>query len=231
MLFKMFSMKLSYYPENSAFFPLAFHNIQHYQEADATLLELADKDDFQLQKFNGTDLIAKQDQNNHWRIVIPEALIQPTIEWYHGVMGHAGTDRLATSISNHLWFPSLHRRIEEFVSTCAVCQHNKNPGVPYGHPLPREDTSQPFEEISVDLIGPWRLRIPNMGELSLLAVTITDTCTTLTEIQQVASKHAEHVAQQVENTWIARYPLPQPCIHDNGTEFLGMSFQAMLQHN
>eukprot|EP00957_Ditylum_brightwellii_P134508 10254432-Ditylum_brightwellii.AAC.1 len=40
---------------------------------------------------------------------------------------------------------------------------------------------------------------------------------------------AAHVVQQFENVWLARYPRPGKCIHDNGGEFIGAAFQEMLQ--
>jgi hypothetical protein len=35
----------------------------------------------------------------------------------------------------------------------------------------------------------------------------------------------------MENNWLARYPRPQQCVHDNGPEFVGFEFKAMLYHN
>ena len=34
-----------------------------------------------------------------------------------------------------------------------------------------------------------------------------------------------------ENDWLARYPLPERCIHDNGGEFTGVPFIHMLVLN
>lgn len=40
---------------------------------------------------------------------------------------------------------------------------------------------------------------------------------------------AQHVGQQFANTWLARYPRPVRCIHDNGGEFTGEDFQTVLR--
>ena len=63
----------------------------------------------------------------------------------------------------------------------------------------------------------------------LLAVTVIDTVTNLVEIVRLANKTSQQVALQFVNTWLARYPRPQYCIHDQGGEFLGWEFQEMLQ--
>jgi hypothetical protein len=34
-----------------------------------------------------------------------------------------------------------------------------------------------------------------------------------------------------ENTWLARYPKPERCVHDNGGEFIGADFQRILEIN
>ena len=34
-----------------------------------------------------------------------------------------------------------------------------------------------------------------------------------------------------ENNWLARYPCPSRCVHDNGGEFTGAAFSHMLQAN
>lgn len=36
---------------------------------------------------------------------------------------------------------------------------------------------------------------------------------------------------QFVNTWLARYPKPVSCVFDQGGEFMGWSFQSMLEHN
>eukprot|EP00957_Ditylum_brightwellii_P009577 722069-Ditylum_brightwellii.AAC.1 len=53
----------------------------------------------------------------------------------------------------------------------------------------------------------------------------------LVEIIRVENKTAEHVAQQYENVWLSCYPCPLKCIHGNGGEFIGKTFQRMLQRN
>jgi hypothetical protein len=50
----------------------------------------------------------------------------------------------------------LRATINEVINHCEACQINKltGPGQ-YGQLLPREATALPFQEVAVDLIGPW----------------------------------------------------------------------------
>jgi transposase InsO family protein len=63
------------------------------------------------------------------------------------------------------------------------------------------------------------------------AITIIDVTTTLAETIRIENKTASHCAMQFENHWLSRYPRPLRCIHDQGTEFIGLNFQHMLAMN
>ena len=218
-----------YYPEDVDSFPVNFENIAQLQQQDQDLLPLADRDDFQIQVFNGQELISHR-VRGQWRIVLPQAIIKDTISWYHSVLGHCGETRLAASLRKHFWFPDLLDKIKAFVSTCDQCQRNKLPGPGYGHLPPRNDTAQLWEEVAVDLIGPWKIELP-MGTLIVKALTIIDTTSTLSEATRVENATSGHTAMQFENTWLSRYPRPLRVIHDQGSEFVGAAFQNMLLTN
>jgi len=87
----------------------------------------------------------------------------------------------------------------------------------------------PWEEVHADLIGPWKIEISGQ-EVEFNALTCIDPVTNLVELIRVQNKTADHVQQQFQNSWLARYPWPKKCVHDNGGEFIGWEFQHMLQH-
>ena len=72
-----------------------------------------------------------------------------------------------------------------------------------------------------------------MNEMNLMlnALSIIDTVTNLAELICIPSKSAAHVGLQLENTWLSRYPRPQFLIHDQGPEFMGDGFQAVLRRH
>ena len=88
----------------------------------------------------------------------------------------------------------------------------------------------PWQEIAVDLIGPWSINV-NEVKLALNALSIIDTVTNLAELIRISSKSAAHVGLQLENAWLSRYPIPQFLIHDQGPEFKGDGFQAVLERH
>jgi transposase InsO family protein len=64
--------------------------------------------------------------------------------------------------------------------------------------------------------------------VTFYALTIIDLVTNLVEITQIDNKTSRHVAVQFINAWLARYPKPVTCVHDQGGEFIGFEFQQML---
>ena len=68
-------------------------------------------------------------------------------------------------------------------------------------------------------------------ELEFRALTIIDQVTNYCEIIQINNKKAFHVATQLENAWLSRYPRPVQRHFDPGGEFIGKEFIQTLQSN
>ena len=142
---------------------------------------------------------------NQWKIAIPDSLLNDTILWHHRVLGHAGSQRVYETIRRLYYHPVLHSTILRL--RCAVCQLCKLPGPGYGHLPPREAGLVPWEEIAVDLIGPWTIHVGNM-ELKFQALTCIDTVTNLVELVRIDDKQGDTVATKFDHTWLACYPWP-----------------------
>ena len=138
--------------------------------------------------------------------------------------------RLYDTISVHFYHQSLKNRIEIFVQSCDKCQHAKLPGICYGHLPPQDALIAPWYEAAIDLIGPWQVTIgPQI--LSFQALTCIDTVTNLAKVIHINNKSSKHIWMLFENNWLAQYPRPSCCVHDNGGEFTGAAFAHMLQAN
>jgi Integrase zinc binding domain len=169
-------------------------------------------------------------RNDTWKICIPSTLVHLIIHWYHAVLGHVGIQRLYKTITNHFYVPHLQDTIEEFVKSCDACQRFKLPGIARGELPPKALTAQHWDEVSVDLIGPWTIKVYRV-ELQFLAFTAVDTVTTIAEIIRIDGKTSAHVAMKFENEWLSRYPCPLRCIHNQGPEFTSLPFQHVLAVN
>ena len=165
------------------------------------------------------------DPEGIWKIALPTAIIDRVVTWYHEVLGHCGTNRLYDTIRQHFYYPNLRIKCEEY--QCEICQKNKLLGAGYGHLPPRHANLVPWEEVMVDLIGPWKVKV-NEQDIYFNALTCIDPVTNLVEMIRLENKTSNHVAQQFENCWLNQYPRPNKCIHDKGGEFIGPEFQSLL---
>ena len=93
----------------------------------------------------------------------------------------------------------------------------------------RKVRSIPFEECAADLIGPWIVQVHG-SPYEFEALTVIDTVTNLVELIRINDKKAQTVARKFAQCWLTRYPWPQHCVHDPGTEFTGPEFQTLLQN-
>ena len=87
----------------------------------------------------------------------------------------------------------------------------------------------PWQQVAVDLIGPWEFRDAHGDTHEIQALTIVDVVTTYCEIVRLDNKTADHVGWQFEHQWLACYPRPDEVISDQGPEFIGEGFQRILR--
>lgn len=82
--------------------------------------------------------------------------------------------------------------------------------------------------MTVGLIGHWKISIRGKNYEFNTLISI-DTVTSLVELVCIDRKTSEHVTRKFSHSWLAGYPWPTGCIHDNGGEFTGFSFQQLLE--
>ena len=85
----------------------------------------------------------------------------------------------------------------------------------------------PWEEVAVDLIGPWKVKV-NGRVCEFNALTCIDTASKLVELIRIDNKTDDHIRAKFEQAWLSRYPRPSRCVHDKGGEFIGSDFQWLL---
>jgi hypothetical protein len=123
----------------------------------------------------------------------------------------------------------MHSVAERVTKNCDTCQRQKIPGPQYGHLPPQNSDLLPWEDVALDLIGPWTVNAPQES-YEFYALTCINIVTNFPDAIQLHNKTASHVQMQFKNLWLSRYPRPIWSIHDCGTEFMGANFQRILQH-
>ena len=212
--------------------PLNYEHIKAKQLEDADLQALAVKypNRYIKRSINGVpDVLTHtkegEDTNNMWKIALPKSLLKKAVDWFHEMTGHSGQRRLRDTMSARYYHPQLRKTIDSF--KCEDCQKHKLAGKGHGELPERELKSEPFAEVAVDLVGPWKVKA--RGKIyEFNALTIIDPVTNLVELVSIRRKTSDEIKRRFSQTWLARYPWPQRCIHDNGGEFTGWEFQELL---
>jgi hypothetical protein len=94
----------------------------------------------------------------------------------------------------------------------------------------QEATSVPWEQVHVDLIGPWNIKVKGHKKpVQFIALTCINPVLNLLEVGTVKDKTSKQVTKTFECLWLSHYPRPRTCIHDCGPEFIALKFQTMLE--
>ena len=153
-------------------------------------------------------------------------MVPEVVRWFHEVLGHPGQTRLRDTLQARYHNPTMRSHIDKLV--CESCQRHKLAGRGYGLLPEREVRVAPWEEVAIDLIGPWKVKVSNkLVEFS--ALTIIDTASNLVELVRIDNKTSTHIKDKFAQTWLCRYPRPVRCVHDKGGEFIGREFQWLLE--
>jgi hypothetical protein len=86
----------------------------------------------------------------------------------------------------------------------------------------------PWEEVAIDLIGPWKVKV-NGQQVEFNALTCIDTASNLVKLICIDNKTAKHIHDKFTQSWLCGYPRPVRCLYDKGGEFIGQNFQLLLE--
>jgi len=139
-------------------FPLSPNLIAKYQRADKALQQQVEQGDrkYEVRTIEQTDVMTYDG-----KIVVPPALQERIVAWYHEYLGHPGQTRLEATIRQNFTWPNIRGQVEKHCRTCHACQIGKVQRKQYGK-LPVKEIEEliPWKRVDVDCIGPLTLRMP-----------------------------------------------------------------------
>jgi hypothetical protein len=65
----------------------------------------------------------------------------------------------------------------------------------------------PWEEVAIDLIGPWKIKV-NGIQVEFNALTCIDTALNLVKLIRIDNKTDKHIREKFAQSWLCRYPRP-----------------------
>ena len=169
------------------------------------------------------------------------------MNWYHDQLLHPGHNRMEESVLEYYTWPNARKEIREMIDKCEICQKNKSTNTGKDGKLPLRDPpeNEPWEVISVNLMGPWTMEayvekenkdqnarrkiIKTLERFSIWALTIYDEASGWVELVNITNKIGSHICFLLDSEWFCRYPRPLKCIFDNDGEFDCGEFKEMLE--
>ena len=137
-------------------FSLNYKLIDKFQQKDHNLVDKLKRAIYQTETFCGgkkkRQLICK-----NGKIVIPDALQKYVLNWYHTYLLHPGSDHTERTIAQHFFWPTLRSDVRAHVKKCGTCQRCKKSKLKYGHLPVKEAEATPWDQLSVNLIGPYKI--------------------------------------------------------------------------
>jgi hypothetical protein len=132
-----------------------------------------------------------------------------------------GIKRMQARVKESFYWPAgINAAIDKVVHMCDICQKCKITAVKkYGKIfLPPHSKLAPWEEIHVDLIGPWDVHynLTNAPGKTIVekihALTIIDKATGWLEFITIQNKTSQHIVLLFGSEWLCRYPRPAKVI-------------------
>ena len=157
------------------------------------------------------------------QLCLPPALWEEAIAALHAAGGHMGRDATLHRLLEVVFFPSMKKRVEEFIRRCPNCQTKERRVAEQRHTLVSQPAGYPFQKLAIDFVGP--LKASSRGNKYLL--TVKCTFTKWFEAFPMPEATAERVAATLETEVFARYGYCEQIHSDQGSQFTGHLFKAV----
>ncbi|GFS73974.1 transposon Tf2-8 polyprotein [Trichonephila clavipes] len=162
------------------------------------------------------------------RVCIPESLRNEIMREFHDkpLAGHFGRFKTYHKIRDVCYFPYMRKFIDQYVSTCHMCQINNFKNVlPAGRLIPIV-SNYPNEIVTLDLLGPYPVSRVRRNRYVLVN---TDHFSKWAEIIPLKKASARVIADNFFDNYISRFGAPIKLISNNGPQFISNIFEKISE--
>ena len=158
------------------------------------------------------------------QLVVPQTLKIGIIKALHDhpTAGHLGFQKTYDRITEKIFWINMHHEIKDYCQACHCCSLGKSSPHRRKAPLqPLSVPSEPFDRISMDVIGPLK-RTHNGNQYILVMI---DALTKWPEAMAIPNQTAETIAKMFVENIICRHGMPKALLTDRGTNFVSKLFK------
>lgn len=169
----------------------------------------------------------KNEEENSWKLWIPEALRQSILNRSHDsvIAAHGGMAKTLELIRRYFYWPRLVSDVREYVRNCEVCKKTKATNTIMKPEMGKMATSvRPFQRIYIDILGPYPRS--KKGFIGLLIVL--DHFSKYHWLCPLKKFTSALIIKFLENQVFHYHGVPETVISDNGSQFRANDFNAFL---
>lgn len=166
--------------------------------------------------------------NKTYLLVVPAGLRDEILFACHDEpsSGHLGITRTLARVRKSYYWPKLAACVKQYVQACRECQRRKSPSVkPAGLLNPIQPPRTPFDQVGMDLLGPF----PLSSSGNKWIIVATDYLTRYAETKALPKGTASEVAQFFTESVVLRHGAPSCVITDRGTAFTARLLEKVFQ--
>lgn len=170
--------------------------------------------------------------NDDWRVlyqvIVPLSYRTEVLRLAHDhhFAGHLGINKTTDRITRHFFWPGLKRDVVKYCKTCHICQVTGKPNqvIPPAPLQPIPVTSEPFENVILDCVGP----LPRTKSGNQYLLTIMCSLTRFPEAIPLRKITASAIIK-VLLVFFSLFGLPKIAQTDQGTNFMSKVFKQSMQ--
>lgn len=159
------------------------------------------------------------------RFAVPDSMVFNIIRAYHDNLAHCGIEKVVQGISVNYWFPSLRKRVRDYVDNCLTClMANVSSNSREGEMQISDTPSSPFIILHLDHFGP----ISDSSDGFKHILVIVDAFSRFTWLFAVKSTGSKEVVKHLSYLFNI-FGNPVTIVSDRGTAFTSQEFAEFIK--
>lgn len=167
------------------------------------------------------------DSREQWKLCVPKEDRSEVMRRFHdeATAGHLGVAKTTARIAQLYFWPGMFQDIARYVRSCVQCLAYKVPPTKPAGQLNTEPVKAPWEQVTIDLIGP----LPRSNQGHLWLFVMQDRFTKWVELRPLRKATGPAVTAAIRDDIIYRHGCPSEIISDNGTQLRSKNLSELLQ--
>jgi len=165
--------------------------------------------------------------DEQWKRCLPKEARKEILREYHDAptAGHLGIAKTIARIAEKYYWPGMFRDIANYVRACGNCQAHKASQQRPAGTLHSTYIGRPWEQVTLDLIGP----LPRSHQGHTWLFVLQDRFTKWVELVPLRRATANAVTKALTERIFLRHGRPDTVLSDNGTQLRSKQLEERLR--